>query len=174
GLADELTFAFRRFGDGFTIGDLRCSGIGADFELAEQAITNDFQMELSHARDNELSSLLVREAAERRVFFSETLKAFAHFLTIGLGFWLDGHGNHWLWKRRRLEQNLQVFIAKCIARGNVLQTNQRGDIPGISRLHIDAFIGLDHHDPAHAFTFSRSRIVNNIALFELPAIDTKE
>jgi hypothetical protein len=29
GLADELAFAFRRFGDGFAIGDLRRAGVGA-------------------------------------------------------------------------------------------------------------------------------------------------
>ena len=91
GLADELAFAFGRLGDGFAIGDLRRAGIGLDLEFAEQAVADDFQVQLAHAGDDELAGFLVGEAAEGRVFLGQALQALAHLLAVGLGLGLDGH-----------------------------------------------------------------------------------
>ena len=75
GLADEFAFAFGRLGDRFAIGDLRRAGVGVDLEFAEQAVANDFQVQLTHAGDDELAGFFVGEATESRIFFSETLQS---------------------------------------------------------------------------------------------------
>ena len=50
GLPDEFALAIGRLGDGFAIGDLRRAGVGLHLELAEQAVADDFQVQLAHAR----------------------------------------------------------------------------------------------------------------------------
>src|SRR5436190_19964406 len=52
-LADELPFAIGVFGDGFAISDLRRAGTGVDFELTQEAVANDLQVQLTHSRNNE-------------------------------------------------------------------------------------------------------------------------
>ena len=91
GLADELAFAFGGLGDGFAIRDLRSAGVGFDLEFADQTVANDFQVQLTHARDDELAGFFVGEATERRIFFRQTLQTFAHLLAVRLGLRLDGH-----------------------------------------------------------------------------------
>ena len=50
GLTYELTLALGLLGDGLTIGNLRTTDLGADFELTQQAVDDDLEVELSHAR----------------------------------------------------------------------------------------------------------------------------
>src|SRR5437588_12063576 len=47
-LADELAFALCGFRNSLAISDLRRSGIGADPELAEQAVSNNFHVQFAH------------------------------------------------------------------------------------------------------------------------------
>ena len=91
GLTDKFAFTIRRLGDGFTIRDLRRTGVGLHFEFAEQAVTQDLQMQLTHAGDDELTGFLVGEATESRIFLGQLLQTFTHPLAIGLGLWLDRH-----------------------------------------------------------------------------------
>jgi hypothetical protein len=86
GLADELAFAFARLGDGFAIRDLRRAGVGFHLEFAQKAVADDFQVKLTHARDDQLAGFLVRETTERRIFFRETLQPFGHLVAIRLLF----------------------------------------------------------------------------------------
>ena len=39
--------------------------------LAEETVANNFQVQLSHARDDQLTGFFVREATESWIFFSE-------------------------------------------------------------------------------------------------------
>ena len=78
-------------GDRFAIGDLRRAGVGFDLELAQQPVANDFQVQLAHARDNELAGFFVGKATEGRIFFRQALQTFAHLLAIGFGLRLNRH-----------------------------------------------------------------------------------
>src|SRR5207247_9400319 len=91
GLTDELAFAFGKFGDGFAIGDLGRTGISANFEFAEQTVADDLEMQLTHARDTDLAGFFIGETTEGRVFLSQALQAFPHFLAVGLGLGLARH-----------------------------------------------------------------------------------
>ena len=55
-----------------------------------------------------------------------------------------------------------------------LKPDQRGDVAGESGLHVDALVGLDHHDAADALALARARIVDHVALAQLAAIDAEE
>src|SRR5205814_2004232 len=68
GLADEFAFAFGELRDGLTISDLRRAGICLHFELAEQAIPDDFQMEFAHPGNDELPGLFVGKATKSGIF----------------------------------------------------------------------------------------------------------
>ena len=61
-----------------------------------QAINDDLQVKLAHARDNGLTGLLIGMHPEGRVFLSQTLQANRHLLLVGLGLRLDSDRHRWL------------------------------------------------------------------------------
>ena len=130
GLADEFAFALGRLGDGFAIGDLRRAGVGVHLEFALQPVADDFQMQLAHARDDELAGLLVGETTERRVFLGQPLQAFGHLVAVLLRLRLDGHADDRLGERRRFERHVKILVAQRVAGGDVAQADQRGDVAG--------------------------------------------
>ena len=79
GLLDQLAFAVRPAGDGFAIGDLRLARVRVDLELAEHAVADDFQVQLTHAGDDRLAGIFVGVNTERRIFFGEALERVAIF-----------------------------------------------------------------------------------------------
>src|SRR5437667_5173885 len=101
-------------------------------------------MEFTHARDDELAGFLVGEATESRIFFSETLQPLTHFFAISLGLRLDGHRDDRLRESRWLEHDLEVFITKGIARGDVPNADQSSDIARECGLDIDSLVRLNH------------------------------
>ena len=59
--------------NGFSISDLRFASVGVDFEFAEHAVANDFQMQLAHSGNDGLAGVLVRVDTECWIFFGESL-----------------------------------------------------------------------------------------------------
>src|SRR5205823_2716571 len=57
---------------------------------------------------------------------------------------------------------------------DVFKADQGCNVSRISRLYVNPFVRLNHHDPADTLTFARAWIVNDVAFFELPAVDPKE
>ena len=104
---------------GFAIGNLRRAGAGVHLELAKEAVTDNFQVQLTHPGNDELAGFFIGEAAEGRIFFGQTLQTFGHLLPIGLCFRLDGHGNDRLREGRRFEHDVEILIAKRVAGGDV-------------------------------------------------------
>ena len=85
----------------------------------------------------------MRVNAESRVFFSESLQRGRHLFLIQFRLRLDRHGNNRIRKRWRLEQNGMVLVAKRIAGGDVLDSNDGGDVARITGLDIFALVCLD-------------------------------
>src|SRR5206468_3708788 len=56
GLADIFAFGSRLLPNGFLVGHLRLSNVGAHIEFAHHAVHDDFQMKLSHPGNDCLSS----------------------------------------------------------------------------------------------------------------------
>src|ERR1035438_7070444 len=174
GLPDELALAFSVFGDRLAIRNLRSAGVGFHLEFALEAVNDDFQMQLAHARNDELAGFLVGETAERRIFFREPLQAFGQFVAILLGLRFDGHGNNWFREGRRFERHVEILIAQRVTGGDVAQTDERGDVAREHFVDVLAFAALDDHEAADAFAFARAWIVNVVALLEVTRINAEE
>src|SRR5581483_10369845 len=170
-LANEFAFAFGALGNRLAISDLRRTGIGADFELAEQTVANNLQVQFAHPGNNQLAGFFVGEATEGRIFFGQALQTFAHLFAISFGLGFDRHRNNRFRERWGLEHDLEVLVAQSVTRGDVSDTDQCGDVAGVGRIHIDPFIGLDHQHAADALALARARIVNYVTLLQLPAVN---
>ena len=66
-------------GDGLLVRDLRSADIRLDAELAQKAIDDDLQMELTHAGDDGLARFLVRVGLEGGVFLASLPRAMSIF-----------------------------------------------------------------------------------------------
>ena len=173
-LADELAFTFSGLGDGFAVGDLGSADVGFDFELALEAVDDDFQVEFTHSRDDELTRLFVGEAAESGIFFRQTLEPFGHLVAILLGLRLDRHADDRLGERRRFERHVVIFVAERVARGDVTQADQRGNVTSEDFADVFALAALNDHQAADALALAGARVVNVVALLELSGIDAEE
>ena len=98
GLAHEAAFGFDFAANGLAIGDLRLADRGVHFELAQQAIDDNLQMQLAHPGDQGLPGLRVAVDAEGRIFLGQLVERLAQLVLVGLGLRLDrdrmtGSGN---------------------------------------------------------------------------------
>ena len=82
GLTDKFHIGFRRFAQRFTVRHLRSTGIGFDFEFTDQAIQNNFQMQLTHTGDDGLTGFFVTVDPEGRVFIRESDQTFGQLVTV--------------------------------------------------------------------------------------------
>jgi len=57
-----------------------------------------------------------------------------------------------------------VLVAQGVARGDVLNSDDGGDIARVTGFNVLAFVGLDLDQARNAFTLVRARIVNGVAL----------
>ena len=110
----------------------------------------------------------MRENAERRIFFSESLQGDRHFFLIQLCLRLNGHGNNWIRERGRLQKDRVILITERIARGDVLNTHDCGDIAGITRFNIFALVRLNLDQTRDACALVRARVINCIAFAQRP------
>lgn len=114
-LADKLAHAVRLLGDGFAVGDLRLARIGLDLELTEEAVADDFEVELAHARDEGLARFGIALDDECRVFLSQALEGYGKLFLVGLALGLDAHRDNRIGECRGLEANFVFAVAKSVA-----------------------------------------------------------
>jgi hypothetical protein len=117
---------------------------------------------------------LVRETAESGVFLRQALQPLGKLVPVRLRLRLNCHRNNRFGEGRRLEQNVKILAAQGIPRGDVLEPDQRRDVPGKDRVHIDPLVRLDHHHPADPLPFAGPGIINHIALLQLAAVNAEE
>src|SRR5215470_17832428 len=67
-----------------------------------------------------------------------------------------------------------VLVAKRIARRDIFDSDNRGDIARVTRLDIFALIRLDLDQPRNAFALVRARIVDRIAFAKRAGVNTEE
>ena len=173
-LLDEFAFAIRRDKDRFLVRDLRLAGVGLDLEFPEHPVPDDLEVQLSHARDDGLPGFLVCEDAEGWVLFCQALERVGHFLLVELGLRLDGHGDDGIGEGRRFEQDRVILIAKCVAGGDVLDSDDGGDVARVTRVDVFALVRLDLDETADALAFVRARIINRVPFAQLAGINAEE
>src|SRR4029450_12970076 len=105
-LADEPALdLLDRPRDRLAVRDLRAANVRIDGELAHQAVDDDLEVELAHARDQGLAGLLVGADAEGRILVAEPLEACAELVLVALRLRLDRDRDHRLRELHRLEAN---------------------------------------------------------------------
>src|SRR5439155_13822264 len=172
-LADKLAFALGGLGDGFAISNLRRARIGLHLELAKQAVPDDFQVQFTHARDDELAGFFIGETAKRRVLLRQALQTFPHLVTISLRLRFDRHADDRLGERRRFEHDIKILVAQRVASPDVAQADERGDVARENLVHVLALAALNDHQPADTLAFARTRIVNRFAFLERARINAE-
>ena len=148
GLFHQLAFATGGFGDGFAVGDLGRAGVGLHFELAADAIDDDLQVKLTHARDDGLAGFLVGLDHEGRVFFGKAREGEREFFLIGLGLRFDGHRNDRFRESRGFEHHVVFLCGERVAGGDVFQADHGGDVTGVTSINVLVLVGLDLNQPA--------------------------
>ena len=114
-LADKLALDLHLLADGFLVGDLRLADVRLDAEFALHPVDDDFQVQLAHAADDRLPSLLVRGDAERGVLVGELHERFPDLLLVGLGLRLDGDSDDRLRELHFFEDDRVRLVAQRIA-----------------------------------------------------------
>ena len=142
GLADELAHAFGLARDRFAVRDLRAAGVGLDLEFAEEAVADDFQVQLAHAGDDGLAGLGVAGELEGRVFLGQALQADGEFFLVNLRLRLDGHRDDRLGEGRRLEAQFEILVAQRVAGDDILGADDGANVTGINGVHVHALVGL--------------------------------
>ena len=80
GLTDIASLALRALADALLVRDLRFADSRLDAEFAQQAVNDDFQMQLAHAGDDRLTGRFVGIGLERRIFLRQTNQRKAHLV----------------------------------------------------------------------------------------------
>ena len=131
-------------------------------------------MEFAHARDDRLAGIFVGENFESWIFLGEPLKRDAHLLLVLLRLWLDRHRYNRIRERGWLEQDWKIFVAERVARGDVLDANNRRDVSREAGVDIFAFVRLNLNQTANPLALVRARVVNVVALAQFSGIDAEE
>src|SRR5438876_6392154 len=67
-----------------------------------------------------------------------------------------------------------VFVAKSIARRDILDSDDSRDVARVTSLDVFALVRLDLNQTRNAFALVRARIVNRVAFRKCAGINTKE
>src|SRR5438034_1462089 len=159
-LPDELRLLLDRLADGLLVGDLRLADVGVDLELAQQAIDDDLQVELAHARDERLPGLGVGRDAEGRILGGELVERAAEALLVGLGLGLDGDRDDGVRELHALEHDRLRLVAEGVAGGRVAEPDRGGDVARVDLLDLLALVGVHLEQPADALLLPLDRVVD--------------
>ena len=155
GLADEFTLDFDGvFADSFAVGNLRLADVGFNVKFALHAVDDDFQVQLTHTRDDGLAGFVVNTDAEGWVFFGQALQGDAHLFLVGLGLWLDSDRYWRIWEGNAFENNWVVRVAKRITGSSAFKADDGGNVTGTDFGDVFTLIGLQTDNTANALFFA--------------------
>src|SRR5574341_285151 len=123
--------------DCLAVCNLGLAHVRVHLELAQKTVNDDFQMKLSHARDDDLPGLL-----------------------IGLGLGLDGHGDNRLRENHRFQYHGFVFITERMPGERAFQSYGCADISGIDLLDLFTLVRVHFEQPADTFPGPLGRVIH--------------
>ena len=174
GLAGILGVLIHGLADGLLVGHLRRAHVGLHLELAQQAIHDDLQMQLTHTGDDGLTRLLVGVGAEGGILLRQLHQGDGHFLLTGLGLGLDSHADDGLRELHGLKNDGMALVAQGVAGGGVLQTHDGGDIAGIHRVDILAVVGVHLQNAAHTLALALGGVQHGGTGRQLTGVNAEE
>ena len=150
GLSDEAAFRLDRLAHRLPVGHLGPAHVGLHFELPQQPVDDDLQVEFAHAFDDGLARFLVHVHSECGVFFAEALQRFAQLVLVRLRLRLDSLSDHGLGELQRLQHDGRIFRAQRIAGARLPQPHRGRDIPGVHRVDLFPVVGVHLQNPPDA------------------------
>ena len=100
-------------------------------ELALQAVDDDLEVELAHAGDDRLGSLLVEADDEGRVFHRERVERDAELLVVAAALGLDGDRDDGRGEVDGLERDRMLGVAERVAGSGLGEADARDDVAGV-------------------------------------------
>ena len=145
-----------------------------NLEFTFQTIDDNVEMQLTHTRNNRLTTLLVRSYGESRILFGKFGKPVVQFRNIGLALRLNGNRDHCVWESHRLQYDRMSLITKRITGTDILETYSGTNITRINALHRDFLVRVHLEQTTDTLFFARTRIVNIRAGSHFTRVNTEE
>lgn len=143
--------------DGLTVGHTRLARDAVDLVLTAEALDVDLEVELAHARDDGLLTLLVHEETEGGVLALEAVHGLGEVVGVGGLLGLDGqrhdsvrheHGRHGVG---------QVAVGEGVA-GGAVDAKHGADLTGANLVDILHLVGVHAHDTGDADLLVGARV----------------
>ena len=119
-------------GEGFLIVHLRGALVDLEFELAAEAVDDDFEVQFTHTADNGLVGFFVIINFESWIFFSQFSQSHTQFIQVFLRFRLYRNSDHRLRESHTFQNNRLIDIAKRITGAKVFDPHGGGNISGFT------------------------------------------
>src|SRR5207342_2422307 len=116
--------------DGLPVGHLRPADIRLDPELPAHPVDKHLEVQLTHACDERLTSLLVGAYLERGILLGKPLDRRGELLLVALAPRLDGDVDDRRWEAHRLEDDGCFRTGEGVAGGGVLEAHHGNDLAG--------------------------------------------
>ena len=160
--------------DGLAVGNHRVTHVGLDLEFAAHTVDDDVEVQFAHTTDDGLTSLGVKFDGERRILFRELLDGDTHLLLVGLRLGLDGDLDNGSGEGHRLEDDRLVNCGKRVARGRVLQADDRVDVASVRHVDGVLLVGMHLEDLTDAFLLALGRVEDLRAGLDLTGVHADE
>jgi hypothetical protein len=131
-------------------------------------------MQFTHAGNNGLAGLFVSLDAERRIFLGKATQSDRHLFLVSLGLRFHGHRDHRLRKLHTLKRDDIIFITQRITRGNVLQTDNGGDITRTDFLDFFTLVGMHLQHTAYALLLALTGFQTALPTFQHTRVDANK
>ena len=128
------------FSDGLPIGDLGLADLGFHLEIVDYSRNEHIEMKLTHARDYQLSGILVFFDGEGGILSSQDFQGLSEFFTFRECSRLDGHRNHGLRKVYLFKKNGVFVSPDRISSLTKLESHYDGYISGTDFIYMSCLV----------------------------------
>src|SRR5262249_43527284 len=173
-LLDVLVLALGRLADRLLVRDLGLADVGLDAELALQAVHQDLEVQLAHARDLGLARVLVGLDLEGRVLLHELREAGPELLLVALRLRLDRERDDGRREVDRLEHDRLVGVADGVAGDDVLEADRGRDVAGVDLLDLLALVRVHLEEAADPLALALRGVEDGVARLHAARVDPDE
>src|SRR5579875_2736825 len=172
-LPDELALCLRFTSDRFAVGNLGTPDVSIDFEFAEEAILDHFQVQLAHAPDDGLPTFRIGPYLEGRILLSELAQGNRHLVLVGACFRLDSNLDNRFREDDGLKHNRVLRIAERIPGEGIAQTDGCADVSRSNLVDILAMIGMQTQQATNTFRFPLCGVLHRRAFSQCARVDAQ-
>ncbi len=144
----ELPHAAPHLGNRLPVRHARATEPRVHVEIAPHPVAEDFEVQLAHAREDQLPGLLVEPVGERGILPRQAFDDLHQSVAIRRRLWLDSHRHDRFRELDRLEGDPVLRIAEGVAGDHVLQARHGDDVAAFGALDGLGAIGVNPEEPS--------------------------